>query len=76
MLKMELDSLCGPAVTVFIGQDGKAHASGSTIIVDLEKKNIQKAGKILCDIWNNISIDIHNVTCSYRQPTEEQNEKE
>ena len=51
-------------------------ASGNTIDVDLEKKNFQKAGEILCDIWNNISIDNHNVTCSYRQPTAEQKEKD
>ncbi len=41
---------------------------------DLEEKNFQKAGEILCDIWNNISIDNHTVKCSYQKPTDEPKE--
>ena len=33
--------------------------SGNTIDTDLERKIFEKAGEILCDIWNNISIDNH-----------------
>ena len=29
---------------------------------------------MLCDIWNNISIDNHTVKCSYRKPTDEPKE--
>ena len=45
-------------------------ASGKTTDTDLEEKKFQKAGEILCDIWNNISIDNHTVKCSYRKPTD------
>ena len=37
--------------------------SGNTIDTDLERKNFEKAGDILCDIWNNISTDSHTVKC-------------
>ena len=50
------------------------HDPGNTIDTDLERKNFEKAGEILCDIWNNISIDNHTVKCSYRKPTDEPKE--
>ncbi len=48
--------------------------SGNTIDADLEREKFQKAGEILCDIWNDISIDNHTVKCSYRNPTDEPKE--
>ena len=50
-------------------------ASGNTNYVELEKKNFQKAGEILCDIRSNITIDNDTVKYCYRHPTDEQKEE-
>ena len=45
--------------------------SGKTTDTELEKKNFQKAGEVLCDLWNDMTIDGYDVHASYRQPDRE-----
>lgn len=58
------------ALLAALGEVGSPHdrlsshldASGNTIDANHCKKKLQKAYELLCDIWNNISIDNHTVT--------------
>ena len=38
---------------------------GRTIKVGLEKRNIKKAGEVLCKVWNELLIDKFPVVCQY-----------
>ncbi|CAF1403975.1 unnamed protein product, partial [Rotaria magnacalcarata] len=40
-------------------------ASGNTIDFELEKKNFEKAGEVLAEVWSNTVIDSHPVITSY-----------
>ena len=51
-------------------------ASGSTADAELEIKNFQKAGELLCKLWNDVQIDNHTVKCTYHSPTDESMEIE
>ena len=51
-------------------------ASGNTTDAELEMKNFQKAGELLCELWNDIQIDNHIVKCTYHSPTDESMEIE
>ena len=46
-------------------------ASGNMTDAKLEMKNFQKAGELLCKLWNDVQIDNHIVKCTYRLPTDE-----
>ena len=43
---------------------------GNPVDDELELRNFQKADELLCELWNNISIDNHSVKCSYRLPSD------
>ena len=43
-------------------------SSGNTIDIDTEMKNFEKAGQVLCEIWNGMTIDGYPVQCTYRDP--------
>jgi hypothetical protein len=45
-------------------------ASGKTCDLELEKKNFQKAGEVLAEVWNATVIDGYSVTASYVQYSE------
>ena len=51
-------------------------ASGNTADAELEMKNFQKAGELLCELWNDGQIDNHIVKCTYHSPTDESMEIE
>ena len=42
-----------------------------TIDTDLEKKNFVKAGEVLCELWNDMTIDGHSVNASFKNPDED-----
>ena len=44
-------------------------SSGKTVDEEKELRNFQKAGEVLCDLWNNLTIDKYDVKCTYRDPT-------
>lgn len=46
-------------------QLGSHLSNGKTIDEELEKKNFQYAGEILCEVWNNLRIDNHEVFEEY-----------
>ena len=50
---------------------GHLNSSGETIDPELEKKNFKKAAEVLCEIWNNVTIDGHDVSASYRDPDQQ-----
>ena len=39
-------------------------------------KTFQKAGELLCELWNNVQIDNHIVKCTYHSPTDKSMEIE
>ena len=45
--------------------------SGNTMDAKLEMKNFQKAGELLCKLWNNTQIDNDIVKCTYHSPIDE-----
>ena len=51
-------------------------SSGNTMDAELEMKNFQKAGELLCKLWNVVQIDNHIVKCTYGSPTDESMEIE
>lgn len=48
-----------------LGSDGK------TVDEDLEKRNFQYAGGVLCDVWSNLVVDGHPVSAEYVGPDEQ-----
>lgn len=44
--------------------------SGKTVNIELEKKNFQKAGELLTDLWSQRIIDGHAVVAEFVQPGE------
>jgi len=42
--------------------------SGKTTNAFLEKKNFQKAGEVLAEVWNSVEIDGHKVIAEYINP--------
>ena len=51
-------------------------SSRNTMDAELEMKNFQKAGELLCKLWNDVQIDNHIVKCTYGSPTDESMEIE
>ena len=47
------------------------NSKAETVDVDLEKKNFQKAGEVLCELWNDMTIDGYDVQASYRNPDDD-----
>lgn len=46
-------------------------SSGRTIDEELEKKNFNHAGSLLCEMWNELLIDNHPVVATYIDPENE-----
>ena len=55
-----------------------SHLDASVNMTDaeLEMKNFQMAGELLCELWNDVQIDNHIVKCTHRSPTDESMEME
>ena len=45
--------------------------NGNTIDDELEIQNFEKAGELLCALWNDMMIDNYPVKCTYRVPSKE-----
>lgn len=49
---------------------GSHLSQGKTVDDELEKQNFKYAGEVLCEVWNSLVIDGHNVEAEYIDPEE------